>query len=317
MTTTASHDPAHRIAPELRADRYVTDGGLETFLIFERGLDLPEFAAFPLLDSADGVAELEAYFDRYLDIAERDGHGLVVDTPTWRANRDWGAALGYDREALERVNRRAVDLARSIARRRPAVATLVSGTIGPRGDGYVVDDVMSARGAAKYHWLQVGAFADAGADVVTAVTMTYAAEAAGIAQAARSEGVPVVIGFTVETDGRLPSGQPLLDAIAEVDDASDGAVAWFMVNCAHPSHFWPALDADDPTLARIGAIRANASRMSHEELDAATELDRGDPAELAEDYLRLDELLPNLCVVGGCCGTDHDHIDHLSRALAA
>ncbi len=319
MTSTARQDQTGRLLPELRSDRYVTDGGLETFLIFERGLDLTEFAAFPLLESADGLAELETYFDRYLAIAARDGHGLIVDTPTWRANRDWGAALGYDRESLDRINRKAVGAARSIAGQRPSVHTLVSGTIGPRGDGYVVEDVMSARGAAKYHWLQVAAFADAGADLVSAVTMTYADEAIGIAQAARGEEIPVVIGFTVETDGRLPSGQPLLEAISEVDEATEGGVAWFMVNCAHPSHFASVLQADPGAshVGRIGAIRANASRMSHEELDAATELDRGDPVELAGDYVHLDGVLPNLRVVGGCCGTDHDHIDRLSRALAA
>lgn len=316
MTTLDSPDQIRRPVPPMRSARYLTDGGLETFLIFDRSLDLPEFAAFPLLETQDGLRELTDYFDRYLDLAQRDGHGLIIDTPTWRANRDWGAVLGYEREALVELNRRSVEIARETSRRRPAVDTLVSGTIGPRGDGYIVGETMSADAAAKYHWLQVGAFADAGADLVTAATVTYADEAAGIALAAKVERIPVAIGFTVETDGRLPSGQPLADAIAQVDDTTDGYPAWFMINCAHPSHFERVLDSEEPSIERIGAVRANASRASHEELDAATELDRGVPSELADDYSRLDALLPHLRVVGGCCGTDHHHITAISQAFA-
>ncbi len=304
-------------SPVVAAPRYyLTDGGLETFLVFERGIELPEFAAFPLLTTEDGRAELTTYFDRFLALAERDRHGFMIDTPTWRANREWAARLGFDADAVAAINREAVEVARSLAARHPRVPTLVNGIVGPRGDGYVVGEAMTRQAAAKYHWLQIGAFADAGADLVSAVTMTDAGEAIGIVDAARGEGIPVVIGFTVETDGRLPSGQPLLDAIEEVDAVTDRGAAWFMVNCAHPSHFESVLDQQRPVLERIGAIRANASRLSHEELDAAEELDRGDPRELGEDYRRLRTLLPALRVVGGCCGTDHDHIDHVSRAIA-
>ncbi len=295
---------------------YLTDGGLETFLVFERGIELPEFAAFPLLTNEEGRAELTAYFDRFFAMAERDRHGFIIDTPTWRANREWATRLGFDADDTAAINRQAVEWARDVAVRHPRVAALVNGVVGPRGDGYVVGEAMTRQAAAKYHWLQIGAFADAGADLVSAVTMTSVGEAVGIVDAAQGEGIPVVIGFTVETDGRLPSGQPLLDAIEEVDAETERAAAWFMVNCAHPSHFEPVLDRQRPVLERIGAIRANASRLSHEELDQAEELDRGDPHELGEDYRRLRTLLPALRVVGGCCGTDHDHIDHVSRAVA-
>ncbi len=206
--------------PQLTADRpFLTDGGLETTLVFHQGLDLPDFAAFPLLDSDEGRAGLIAYYTPYLDLAERLGTGFVLDTPTWRANLDWGARLGYDAVGLAAVNHRAVEFVTSLAAQRPAVTAIVNGVVGPRGDGYVVGSTMSAAEAAAYHGLQARSFAEAGAQMMSAITMTYADEAIGVARAAAAVGLPAVISFTVETDGRLPSGQTLGDAIAQVDDA--------------------------------------------------------------------------------------------------
>ncbi len=296
-------------------DVYLTDGGLETTLVFLEGLDLPDFAAFPLLDSGDGKAALDRYYAPYLDLAERSGAGFVLDTPTWRANRDWGKRLGYDDEALEEVNRRAVDYIKGLADARPSLTTVLNGVVGPRGDGYVVGDVMTAQDAADYHSLQARAFAAAGAEMMTAVTMTYAGEAIGVADAATAEGLPVVISFTTETDGRLPSGQELGEAIAEVDEATDGAPAYFMVNCAHPTHFAGVLEEGSSWLERVKAVRANASSMSHAELDEATELDRGDVAGLARHYGQLRRILPDMRVAGGCCGTDDAHIAAIADEL--
>ena len=246
--------------PQLTADRpFLTDGGLETTLVFHQGLDLPDFAAFPLLDSDEGRASLIAYYTPYLDLAERIGTGLVLDTPTWRANLDWGARLGYDAVRLAAVNHRAVEFVTSLAAQRPAVTAVVNGVIGPRGDGYVVGSTMSAADAAVYHGLQARAFAEAGAQMVSAITMTYAEEAIGVARAAAAVDLPAVISFTVETDGRLPSGQTLGDAIAQVDDACRVAPAYYMVNCAHPTHFSSQLDRRR-TVAGAGARRAGRMR---------------------------------------------------------
>ena len=301
--------------PQLAGRPYVTDGGLETTLVFHDGIDLPDFAAFPLVDSPEGRAALTRYFTPYLEIARRLGTGIVVDTPTWRANPDWGTRLGYDAEALAANNRRAVAFVAGLAARFDDVPAVIDGVIGPRGDGYVVGSTMSVDEATAYHGLQATAFAEAGADMITAVTMTYAEEAAGIVRAGAGAGLPVVVSFTVETDGRLPSGQSLGDAIAQVDRDTDGAAAYFMVNCAHPTHFAGTLAG--PWTTRIRGIRANASKMSHEELDQAEELDTGDAAELAADYVELSGLLPDLAVIGGCCGTDHRHIDAAATALLA
>jgi homocysteine S-methyltransferase len=303
--------------PQLTADVvYLTDGGLETTLVFRDGIDLPDFAAFPLLDSDDGRSRIAGYFTPYFDVAEAAGTGLVLDTPTWRANRDWGRRLGYDDTALAEANRRSVNYIAELAGTRPAVPTVLNGVIGPRGDGYTLGELMTPDEAADYHALQVAAFAAGGVQMLSALTMTYAAEAIGVVRAATADGVPAVISFTVETDGRLPSGQALGEAVVEVDDATDGAAAYFMVNCAHPTHFLSVLDGGGAWLERLKGVRANSSTKSHAELDEATELDRGDVPGLARHYGELHQVLPDLRVVGGCCGTDDAHVAAIARELA-
>lgn len=292
---------------------FVSDGGLETALIYLHGVDLPDFASFTLLDDADGTATLAAYYAPYLDIAEERGVGIVLDTATWRASLDWGARLGYDAVELTTINHRAVELVDALRRERPGLTAVVNGVIGPRGDGYVVGSAMSAAEAAAYHGLQARAFAEAGAEMISAITMTYVEEAIGITRAATAVGLPVAISFTVETDGRLPSGQTVAEAIAQVDEVTGAAPVYYMLNCAHPSHF-PSIEDGATWTARVRGVRANASRMSHAELDAATELDRGDIADLASLYRQLSEVF-DLCVVGGCCGTDHEHIAAITDSL--
>ncbi len=301
--------------PQLRSARpYLTDGGLETTLVFREGIDLPDFAAFPLLDTDSGRAALARYYGPYLDLAERLGLGLVLDTPTWRANLDWGARLAYDPVSLAGANRRAVEFVVELARERATVATVINGVIGPRGDGYVVGAAMSASEAATYHELQARSFAEAGAQMISAITMTYADEAIGIARAATAVGLPSVISLTVETDGVLPSGDTIGDTISRIDDATHASPAYYMINCAHPDHFSTALDTSAAQTGRIRGIRANASRLSHAELDESTDLDRGDVEELAAFYGELHQRL-DLRVVGGCCGTDDEHIAAIATAL--
>lgn len=292
----------------------LTDGGLETSLIFLQGIDLPCFAAFPLLDDASGRRSLEEYWEPYLALAREERLAFAVDTPTWRANPDWGGRLGYDAAALDRVNRDAAEFAHTLA--GSLSDAVVNGVVGPRGDGYVVGDEMSAAEAADYHQPQVRALAAAGVDQVTAVTMTYPDEAIGVVRSAAAAGVTCVISFTVEVDGRLPDGTGLREAVEVVDAETGGAPRGFMVNCAHPTHFAPAL-VEGPWLERILGIRANASTMSHAELDAAEELDDGDPDDLALRYRDVSSRLPGLELFGGCCGTDHRHIRAIAAALAS
>jgi S-methylmethionine-dependent homocysteine/selenocysteine methylase len=298
--------------PQLGGSTFITDGGLETTLIFHAGLDLPDFAAFVLLDSESGRRSLREYYAPYVEIARRRRAGVILDTPTWRASADWGERLGYTAEALADVNRRSVELLEEL---RDGATLLISGCVGPRGDGYRVERLMSADEAERYHGPQVTALAGAAADLVTALTMTYAAEAVGVTRAATAAGLPVVISFTVETDGRLPDGQALGDAIEQVDAETSSAPAYFMINCAHPTHLTGIFERPGAWVERIRGLRANASRMSHAELDEAETLDEGDPAELAQQYGSLAPLLPNLTIVGGCCGTDARHVDAVCAAF--
>ena len=293
---------------------FLIDAGLETCLIFRDGFALPSFASFVLLDDARGRAGLEAYYRGFLDIATASGAGFVLDSPTWRANPDWGAPLGYGRERLGAANRAAVALLADLRDKHPAVGSVVvNGCIGPRGDGYDPGKLMTVDESCDYHRWQIGQLAEAGADMATALTMTNLQEAEGIAAAAREVGIPLVVSFTVETDGRLPTGMALSEAVMRIEDKYADAVAYYMINCAHPTHFADALD-DDLLRARVAGLRANASRMSHAELDEAEELDDGNPRELASDYRGLIAALPNLCVLGGCCGTDHRHVAAIAEA---
>ena len=302
--------------PQLDGEIFLTDGGIETFLIFDRGLDLPEFAAFDLLKDDAGRRELRDYFERYLTLAEERGTGFVLESPTWRANPRWGEAIGYSAEEVAAANRKAIELMHELRDAHAgAGAIVISGCVGPHDDGYSPGELLTADEAAEYHSAQVRALADAGVDQVTAVTMTYVDEGLGVARAAKEAGVPAVISFTVETDGRLPSGQALGEAIELVDADPGTDVAYFMINCAHPTHFDDVIEAGGPWLERVRGLRANASTMSHAELDEAEELDAGDPVDLGERYAALRERMPQLNVLGGCCGTDHRHVRAISEAV--
>lgn len=301
--------------PQFRGEVLVTDGGLETTLIFHHGFDLPAFAAFPLVDSDQGRRALTDYYRSYVAIARDRGIGAVLDSPTWRASVDWGRQLGYDAAAIESVNAAAIELLQGVREEAHPTTVVISGNLGPCRDGYTVTDRMTVLDAEAYHRHQVRALADAGADLVTALTMTYADEAIGVARASAAVGVPVVVSFTVETDGTLPSGQPLGAAIEQVDEATGSYPAAYGVNCAHPTHFLDTLVDAGAWVERIGLVRANASPASHAELDEAEELDDGDPAELARLSSRLKDLLPGLSVLGGCCGTDHRHIAAIADAV--
>jgi S-methylmethionine-dependent homocysteine/selenocysteine methylase len=305
--------------PQLDRTPFLTDGGIETTLIFHDGHDLPHFAAYDLLTREGGTDALRGYYEPYVGIALERGVGIVLETATWRANPDWAERLGHSPAQLAELNRGAVDLLEDLRAAHETASTpiVLSGCVGPRGDGYVVGEAMTADEAETYHATQVGTFAETAADLVTAITMTYADEAVGVVRAARAAGMPAVISFTVETDGRLPSGQSLREAIEDVDARTDGYTAYFMVNCAHPSHFEAVLDPDAGWTGRILGLRANASRLSHAELDEAEELDTGNPEELALEYVALRELLPRLTVLGGCCGTDHRHVEAMCGAWLA
>jgi S-methylmethionine-dependent homocysteine/selenocysteine methylase len=297
---------------------FLTDAGLESDMIFNRGIDLPCFSSLMLLTSDEGRAALDSYFRDFIALAQRFGTGLILETATWRASSDWADKLGLSQDDLHRLNREAVT---SLLKLRdecstPEAPIVVSGCIGPRGDGYDPGTIMTREEATDYHSRQAKVLADAGAEMLSALTMTNVNEAIGIVRAAQLTGLPVAISFTVETDGRLPTGDRLEDAITAVDEATDSYAVYFGINCAHPTHFAATLTSGGAAIRRVKALRANASRCSHEELEAMTTLDDGNPAELGAEYRDLLARLPHLTVLGGCCGTDIRHIAAIADSCA-
>jgi homocysteine S-methyltransferase len=301
--------------PQLAGTTFLTDGGMETTLIFHEGLNLPHFASFVLLETPEGRGRLRRYYEAYLALARDRRVGFVLDSATWRANPDWGARLGYDADGLRRINMTATRILHDLREdwQTPATPCVISGAIGPRGDGYKpgrtgIDE------AERYHAAQIAAFAEAEADMVAAFTLTGTDEAIGIARAAAAHNMPCAISFTVETDGRLVTGPTLREAIETVDAETGASPAYYMINCAHPSHFEQALEANEAWLARIRGIRANASAKSHAELDESETLDMGDPGDLGRRYSVLRRRFPGMHILGGCCGTDHRHIAAICEA---
>ena len=302
--------------PQLTESTFMTDGGLETTLIFNQGIDLPHFASFGLLQNEEGIQILNEYYLDYLEISKQICSGFILEAPTWRANPDWAMKLGYSLESLDQINRTAIQELEKIRNNHENkdFRISISGCIGPRGDGYSPENQMNIKMAEEYHSFQIKILADTNADLVSAMTMNYNDEAIGIVNAAKKNNIPVVISYTVETDGKLPSGESLGEAITSLDKITNNYVSYFMINCAHPHHFSGVLQPNSNWARRIKGIRANASDKSHAELDESETLDEGNKEELAKGYQNLKSLLPNLTIIGGCCGTDHTHMEKICEA---
>lgn len=305
--------------PQINGDLFLTDGGIETTLIFKEGFDLPLFAAFDILKQADGRKALKKYYRTYAGLAKSKGVGFILESMTWRASSDWGEQLGYSNDELAQINHQAVNMMVDIRNEfeDDKAKMVISGCIGPRGDGYVIEDAMTAEDAQAYHATQINIYAETEADMITAMTMTYVDEAIGVTRAAQAAGIPVVIAFTVETDGNLPSGMTLKNAIEQVDAATNSGPSYYMINCAHPTHFEAIIATNEDWVKRLRGLRANASSKSHAELDESEELHEGNPHKLGQHYRSLRDNMPQLNVLGGCCGTDHRHLEAIADACLA
>ena len=302
--------------PQLSGKIFLTDGGLETNLVFNDGFDLPYFAAFNLLNEPKAQESFQKWFHAHCQLAKAYKVGFVLESLTWRASRDWATKLGYSQENLVEILHKSIEMFASYRHEYEDEDTKIvfSGCVGPRGDGYTPDKLMSVAEAEDYHSLQIETLSKTDADMLSVLTLNYVEEAVGIARAAKSFDMPVVISFTLETDGKLPSGQNLKDAIRQVEDETDEAPAYYMINCAHPTHFENIVSTGESWLQKIRCLRANSSTCSHAELDEAEELDDGNPEELGMQYRELRKKLPNLNVLGGCCGTDYRHIEAICKA---
>lgn len=295
---------------------FLTDGGFETSMLFLEGFELPAFAACVLLEDDAARVAMDRYFDRFLAMAETAGTGFVLDTNTWRSGAHWAGAVGRSPAQMQELSRAAVRFAKAIRGRwqHRVSPILLNGVIGPAGDAYDTASALDANAAEAIHAPQIALLANCGVDLVSALTFGSMPEAIGFARAGKMVGVPAVIAFTVETDGRLPDGTPLDRAILETDAATGGAPLYYMINCAHPEHFRDVLTGD-AWCRRIRGVRANASRLSHAELDEAETLDDGNPEEFGALHADLSRKLPALKVIGGCCGTDHRHVGCMAEVL--
>ena len=304
--------------PQLSGDLFLMDAGLETDIIFNHGVEIPEFAAHTLLSDPKGREALVNYFREFLALAGATGAGFILGDLTWKAHVHWAKDLGASEADLRQANHDAVAFNSELRDEfsENAKPIVLDAVIGPRGDAYAPEEQIAAHEAEQYHSKQIGWLTETEADMVTALTFTQSDEAIGVVRAARAAELPIVVSFTVETDGNLPTGQPLGAAIQAVDDATEQTAAYFMVNCAHPDHFFHVL-GDEAWTRRIRGIRCNASRKSHAELDQSEVLDDGDPVELGEQYRAIKERLSWLNVFGGCCGSDLRHVTQIAKALAA
>jgi S-methylmethionine-dependent homocysteine/selenocysteine methylase len=299
--------------PQLNGDLYLTYTGMETDLMFTQSVELPGFASYPLLESKKGRAQLNGYYRDLISLGKEHGIGVILESPTWVANRDRGVHIGYSPEQLIDLNKQAIAQMCDARDELGDLRTVISANVGPRADAYAPSEQMSAEEAEVYHAEQIAALAETHVDLISGYTLAYPAEAVGIVRAAKRFGIPVVIAFTVETDGHLPTGASLKDAITQVDVETGGYAAYFMINCAHPDHFANVL-TDAPWMHRLRGIVANASRCSHAELDDAEELDDGNPNELGEQLAKIRREFPHINILGGCCGTDMRHLSSIARA---
>ncbi|KIX06754.1 uncharacterized protein Z518_04730 [Rhinocladiella mackenziei CBS 650.93] len=303
--------------PQLNSSNLLlTEGGIETTLVYKKGFHLPEFASGPLLLTPEGTKALQDCHASYIDIALRHKRGIIVETQTWRSSRIWCDKLGFSENEMMKLNRRAVAFLEDVRREYETDTTpiVVSGNLGPLSDAYHNSTQrLSVQDMIAVYRDQVQALCEAGVDMLSIMTLADTTEAIAAVQLAKEFGIQILVSFSVETDGKLLNGVTLEDAIRTVDKATESYAAYFGINCAHPSHFHPTLRMMDPSvLSRIGEIRANASRRSHQELDNSEFLDRGDPTDLGRSFKDLIQLLPGLKVVGGCCGTDPEHVEAIA-----
>ena len=298
--------------PHMGRDLYLSYVGAETDIIFNKGIDLPGFASYPLLETDKGKEILRGYYSNLIELARKHGVGVILDSATWVANRDRGAQISQSRQSLERLNIEAIDIIAQMRKQYDDVSIILCAQVGPRGDGYAPTDLMTAQEAENYHSEQIETLSRSDADFICGSTICYPEEAIGMVRSARRFGKAIAISFTVETDGCLPTGISLKDAIMAVDEATNAAAIYFMVNCAHPDHFSGVL-VDEPWLQRVKGFVANASRCSHAELDEAETLDDGDPLELGVQLAGLRRKFPHISILGGCCGTDMRHMENIAE----
>ena len=307
-----------RLAPQAAGTHFLTEGGQETEVMYRFGHELPEFAMYPLLDRPEAMAALTGMYQRYLEVAARAGFSVLMGGLDYRASPDWGAKLGYSPEALAQAQLRCIEFLRTVAApfRARIPQILISGVAGPRGDAYSLNATITAQAAEEYHLVQLRTLAQAGVDLVTAMTFNSVPEAIGVARAAARVNLPLIVSFTLDSGTtRLKSGPTLREAIETTDrEAGEAKPDFYGINCSHPLEFVPAMEPGD-WIERVRMLRPNASAMDKIALCKIGHLEEGDPEDLGRRMGELAGRYPHIDVWGGCCGTWDTHLEQIARQV--
>jgi len=298
---------------------FLTEGGTETEMMYRHGFELPEFCMLPLLDNPQAVSAMRGMFCQQLDVAAEFGLSFLLTGLDYRASPDWGAKLGYSPSALADANIAAIEFLRDIAKGYEGqIPHLhIGGILGPRGDAYSLNNEITAESAAAYHAVQLETLKRANVDFVCAATFNSIAESVGALRAADRIGLPLSVSLTLDSSCRLKSGPTLAEAITEIDaQAGDAAPEFYMVNCSHPLEYEPALENQD-WIRRLRGVRPNASKMEKLALCKLGHIEEGDPVELGSQVRDLSKRYPHMDIFGGCCGTGHNHLREIAKALVA
>lgn len=295
---------------------YITEGGIETEIMYKWGFEMPHFAMFPLLDNPKAAEAIRGMYRRYLDVVAKYGHNALIGGFDYRASPDWGALLGYSAQSLHEANLQSIQFLRDVAAeyKNDIQECLVNGVIGPRGDAYLTKNVMSRAEAADYHSAQLSTLKDADVDLAWALTFGDPEEAIGVINAARQLSLPVAVAFSLDDSSRLNTGVEFADAVKRVDAETDGYAEFFALNCSHPEEFLPAI-SDDDWMQRVRCFRPNAAKMDKISLCKLGHLEEGDPVELGAQMHAVQQRYPHIDIWGGCCGTCETHLEQIVSRL--
>jgi S-methylmethionine-dependent homocysteine/selenocysteine methylase len=304
--------------PQKEGRFYLSEGGTETEILYKYGFELPQFATFPLLDNPEAVSKMQGMYRNYLDVVAKHGMCALIGGLDYRASPDWAELLGYSPEALSEANHKSINFLREVADEylSDIPEILIQGLIGPRGDAYERNRSITENEAEDYHSVQLTTLKEADVDLALAITFNNVPESIGVARAAKKIGVPLAISLTLDSTSKLNSGPSLAEAITQIDDETDLAPEFYLINCSHPLEYEPAIESGD-WINRIRGVRPNASKLEKIALCKIGHLEDGDPIELGEQCGDLARRYPHMDIWGGCCGTWDTHLDQIAKNLRA
>ncbi|MBW2409401.1 MAG: homocysteine S-methyltransferase family protein [Deltaproteobacteria bacterium] len=294
----------------------LTEGAVIERLRRDPAVELdPYIANAGLIYDQAGKQAMTRIYRQYIDIASRYRLPMIVSAPTWRASSERINKSAYSgretmvKDCADFINRIRQDVSQS------ADCIYIAGLIACRGDSYEPREALTADKAEAYHRLQAQELAHAGVDFILAATLPAVSEALGIAAALSQCAIPYSLSFVIRSDGRVLDGTPLQAAIEKIDAAVNPGPLFYQINCVHPAIFRKAIEQSEPGFDRLLGLQANTSEKSPEELDGLGYLDTSEPEEFAESMLALHTHF-GLKIIGGCCGTDHRHIEEIAKRLS-